>query len=101
MIYGILAMFLTWECVVSLAFLWMVYKVLKWWQNPLRRIPGPPGSLILVTCTNWHLRMMPSKFSEMERRIWRGFKTWDLFAGYHVHLSNPDHLKKVLVKDYD
>ena len=81
MIYGILTMFLTWECVVSLASLWMVYKVLKWWQNPLRRIPGPRGSLIFG---NMH-ELAPPNDAQQVFLKWREeygevFKTWDLFG---------------------
>ncbi len=47
MIFLGLLMLLKWEYIFAVVFIWVVYKLVSWMQNPLRKIPGPKGSMIL------------------------------------------------------
>ncbi len=96
MIFENLVAFLRWEIVLSLAVLSIIYKISKWWLNPLRMIPGPRGSVIFG---NLQQHAPPNDaqkvYLKWKKEHGEVFKTWNAlginYFLFHLSYFNLKH----------
>eukprot|EP00112_Aurelia_sp_Birch-Aquarium-sp1_P000792 Seg1077.10 transcript_id=Seg1077.10/GoldUCD/mRNA.D3Y31 product="Cytochrome P450 4F12" protein_id=Seg1077.10/GoldUCD/D3Y31 len=78
--------------------IYVISKFISWYRNPLRKIPGPKGSLLFGNTADFSAPNDGHKvLVEWGRKYGEVFKTWTSVGGYRVYFLNPAHIKQILV----
>eukprot|EP00794_Sanderia_malayensis_P010813 gene10813-11967_t len=87
-----------WELYIAIVCVFFISRIVQWWLNPLRKLPGPTGLPILGNTLDFsQSNDVHQMLLERAKKYGPIYKTYSLFVGTRVNISDPAFAKRILV----
>eukprot|EP00794_Sanderia_malayensis_P010811 gene10811-11965_t len=89
-----------WELYIAIVCVFFISRVVQWWLNPLRKLPGPTGLPILGNTLDYsQSNDVHQMLLERAKKYGPIFKDYIVFVGTRINISDPAFAKRILFWD--